>query len=239
MRVRQERLSGIRGAGTAPPRSADRHRSPAFASIPQMTRPHEALSALPRALDPRRDPQAGQRSRAPRRRTVAAWAVLGLAGAVLWLAAGCGYRVDTPRLPGNAGTLAIGVIRNRTFQGELDVRLQHRLRSLLLKHPGFELGPPDHSDLILDIELTQFRTVRARDLASVNLNSVTFQLVGLVSVYDRRQSRYYVNRQPVSSTSRLDFDAPTVETPAIRDEGLEDAVLSFATQVENLVFLTF
>jgi hypothetical protein len=223
-----------------------------------MTRTHEALSALLRGVTLRRRPESRLHlsawNRPPRgavpggaplpgkallRRTAAAWALCGLAGVAMWLAAGCGYRVDTPRLPGNAGTLAIGVIRNRTFQGELDVRLQHRLRSLLLKHPGFELGAPDHSDLILDIELTQFRVVRARDLASVNLNSVSFQLVGLVSVYDRRQSRYYVNRQPVNSTSRLDFDAPTVETPAIRDEGLEDAVLSFATQVENLVFLTF
>jgi hypothetical protein len=182
---------------------------------------------------------AGLRGPAALRSKMGSRAALGLVGVLLALAAGCGYRVDTPRLPGNAGTLAIGVIRNRTFQGELDVRLQHRLRSLLLKHPGFELGPPDHSDLILDIELTQFRVVRGRDLASTNLTNVSFQLVGLVSVYDRRQSRYYVNRQPVNSTSRLDFDSPTVETPAIRDEGLEDAVSSFAIQVENLVFLTF
>lgn len=162
--------------------------------------------------------------------------MVGLAVAIL---SGCGYRLDTPRLPDNAGTLAIGTIRNRTFQGELDVRLQHRLRSLLAKHPGFELTTPDHSDLVLDIELTQFRAVRARDLVSTNLTSVSFQILGLVSVYDRRKGKFYIARQPVNSVSTLDFDSPTVETPAIRDEGLEDAIQTFASNVENLLFLAF
>lgn len=177
-----------------------------------MTRPHEALKAAATAL------------------------LLALAGA---LSGGCGYGLDTPRLPGNAGTLAIGTVRNRTFQGELDVRLQHRLRSVLMKHPGFELGAPDRSDLVLDIELTQFRVVRARDLVTTNVSSVSYQIVGLVSVYDRRQRKFYVSRQPVNSVSRLDFDSPTSETPAIRDEGLEDAVQNFALQVENVLFLAF
>jgi hypothetical protein len=169
----------------------------------------------------------------------ASFFIIWLGLAVLLVVSGCGYSLETPRLPGNAGTLAIGTIRNRTFTGELDVRLQHRLRSLLLKHPGFELSVPERSDLILDIELTEFRAVRARDLATTSLTSVSYQLIGLVSVYDRRHSRYHIRRQPVNSVSRLDFDTPTVETPAIRDEGLEDALQSFSVQVENLLFLTF
>jgi len=163
---------------------------------------------------------------------------IALAAVAMTLSA-CGYARETPRLPGNAGTIAIAAIRNRTLQGEVDVRLAHQLRSLFLKHPGIQIGPVDHSDLVLDIELTLMRIVRARDLASTNLTSESFQLAGQVSVFDRRTSQYYVYRQSVQSISHLDFDSPTIETPAIRDEGLDDAIKSFAQQVENLLFLTF
>lgn len=184
-----------------------------------MARWHEALSAPPRPL---------------------AGAALAL-GAILLAAAlaGCGYARESPRLPGNAGTVAIGTIRNRTLTGEVDVRLAHRLRALLLKHPGIELAVPEHSDLVLDIELTLLSVVRARNLSSTSLTSVSFQLAGQVSVYDRRTSQYYVFRQALQSSSRLDFDSPTVETPGIRDEGLDDAIQSFAAQIENLLFLSF
>jgi len=186
----------------------------------------------PRCSPPHR---SSRHSRGPLRR--GAWAL----GAILLAAAvaGCGYSRESPRLPGNAGTVAIGNIRNRTLTGEVDVRLGHRLRALLLKHPGIELAAPEHSDLVLDIELTLLRTVRARNLSTTNLTSVSFQLAGQVSVYDRRTSQYYVFRQTVQSTSRLDFDSPTVETPGIRDEGLDDAIQAFALQVENLLFLSF
>jgi len=205
-----------------------------------MTRPHEALAA------------GAHRARGSMR-ALAAWRSSGRVGrpgygrgaglaagilALLLGSFGCAYHLATPRLPGNAGTLHIAVIRNRTFTGELDVRLQHDLRELLLKHPGVELGPMDRSDLILDIELTQFRSVYGLNIASTNLSSVTYQLAGLVSVYDRRQSRYYVKKTPISAVSAIDFDTPTVETPAIRDEGIEDALKTFAVQVENLLFQT-
>ena len=168
------------------------------------------------------------------------WLRAGLAAGLLALllgTMGCSYHVGSPRLPGNAGTLAIGVIRNRSFTGELDVRLQHRMRELLLKHPGVQLGPTDHSDLILDIELIQLQPVRSRDIASTNFTSVSYVLSGLVSLYDRRQGRYYYKRSQITVSSTLDFDTPTIETPAIRDEGIEDALNLFALQVENLIFL--
>lgn len=206
-----------------------------------MARRHEAPSALPRPLagttrapegPPRRGPPARRR---PLRRGAWALAAVALAATI----AGCGYTRESPRLPGNAGTVSIGTIRNRTLTGEVDVRLGHRLRALLLKHPGIELATPDHSDLVLDIELTLLRVVRTRNLATTSLTSVSFQLAGTVSVYDRRTSQYYVYRQTVQSVSRLDFDSPTVETPGIRDEGLDDAIQSFAAQVEDMLFLSF
>ncbi len=154
-------------------------------------------------------------------------------------AGGCSYRLESPHLPNEAGTLGLAAVRNRTFTGELDVRLQHRLRSLLLRHPGFQIGQPEHADLVLDVELSDLNVIRARDLASTNLTSVSYRLVGFISLYDRRSSQYYFNRQPVVSTSHQDFDTPVTETPAIRDEGLDDAVEGFARQVEGMLFYTF
>jgi len=210
-----------------------------------MNRTQEALAAalLGARAAPSGAPTAPPGARAPLarvrlalncalRRALLAAAVLALLGM-----SGCAYRMGSPRLPGDAGTLAIAVIRNRTFAGELDVRLQHRLRELLLKHPGVELGPIDHSDLILDIELIQFQPVRTRDIASTNFTSVSYLLSGLVSVYDRRRGVYYFRRSQIAASSKLDFDTPTIETPAIRDEGVEDALNAFALQVENLLFL--
>ena len=210
-----------------------------------MTRRHEAPSALPRPLaGGARAPGAFPHKahavvRGPLLRGARLLAGILLAAALAAAFAGCGYTRETPRLPGNAGTVAIGNIRNRTLTGAADVRLGHRLRALLLKHPGIQLATPEHSDLVLDIELTLLRVVRARNLATTSLTSVSYQLAGEVSVYDRRTSQYFVFRQLVQSISHLDFDSPTIETPGIRDEGLDDAIQSFATQVENLLFLSF
>lgn len=153
--------------------------------------------------------------------------------------AACGYHWESPRLPGNAGTIAFADIRNRTLTGEVDVRLAHRLRALLLKHPGIQLTTPDHSDLVLDIELTVLRIVRTRDLATTSLTGVSYQLAGQVSVYDRRTRQYYVYHEGLQGISTLNFDSPTVETPAIRDEGLDDAIQDFALKVEDALFLSF
>jgi len=163
-----------------------------------------------------------------------------LAGLLLALGvAACGYRWESPRLPGNAGTIAIAEIRNRTLTGEVDVRLAHQLRALLLKHPGIQLTTPDHSDLVLDIELTVLRIVRTRDLATTSLTGVSYQLAGQVSVYDRRSRQYYIYHEVLQGISTLNFDSPTVETPAIRDEGLDDAIQDFALKVEDTLFLSF
>jgi hypothetical protein len=202
---------------------------------------HEALVAPKRS----REPLAAANNAGPKllaARRVAWWKTAALALALLpaWLTiAGCGYHLESPRLPGNAATLSIGSIRNRTQTGEVDVRLAHQLRTLFLKHPGMQFVAPDRGEIVVDIELTQLRVVRARDLATTNINNEQFQLVGILSVYDRIHSRYYVYHQAIQSFSRLDFDSPTIETPAIRDQGLDAAILGIAEQIESAVFVSF
>ncbi|HUJ76079.1 MAG TPA: hypothetical protein VL359_14540 [bacterium] len=163
----------------------------------------------------------------------------GSAAALLLALAGCSYQLESPRLPGDASTLALGTFNNRTFTGELDIRLQHRLRDLLLRNPGFELTDVSRSDLVLDVEITGLDIARARNLASTNLSSESYTMTGLVSLYDRRARRYEFNGRAVVGSFNLDFDAPTTETPAIRDQGLDGAVQDFARNVEALLFYSF
>ncbi len=189
---------------------------------------------MPRPVNASRPPPA--RARQPR------WAVLGaLAAAVLpaVLAAGCGYSLDSPRLPDNAGTLAISAIRNQTTTGELDIRLQHLVRARMLRHASLDLVPIERSDMSVEILLADLAITRARSLTSTTVSSITYALRGDVSLLDRRSATYHFYKQPVTSQYSLNFDTPVVETPAIRDEGLTGVLDAFAQRVETLVLLSF
>jgi hypothetical protein len=153
--------------------------------------------------------------------------------------AGCGYRLDTPHLPNNASRLAVAAIRNETATGELDIRLQQFLRSRLLRHTSFDLVALDRGDLSLETVLVELKITRGRNLASTNVSSIVYELKGDASLFDRRSGAYYFLRTPVAVVSRLDFDAPVVETPAIRDEGLTGVLEKFAQRLEALVLLSF
>jgi len=77
---------------------------------------------------------------------LSAWVTLGLLTA-------CGYEMDSPRLPNHHRTLALGPIRNRTFEAELDVRLQSALRRILYRTAGVSLSAPEDSGLVLALEI--------------------------------------------------------------------------------------
>lgn len=151
----------------------------------------------------------------------------------------CGYRLDSPRLPDNAGTLFIAPIRNRTTTGELDIRLAHLLRSRLLRHASFDLAAQEAADMTLDVQLTELRVTRVRDLTSTSVSSIVYTLKGEASLLDRRTRRYYFQRVAVMANSRLDFAAAVVETPAIQDEGLTGVLDKFAERLEALVLPGF
>jgi hypothetical protein len=172
-----------------------------------------------------------------RARRKALLAVTLLAAALL--AGACGYRLDAPHLPDNASRLAVGVIQNRTATGELDIRLQDKLRTVLLRHPSVMLTSPEFADLVLDVDLATISIARTRNLTATSLSGISYTLAGAVSLYDRRKSRFHFSRVPVSASARLDFDTPIVETPAIRDEGLDELLDNFARQVEALLMSGF
>ncbi len=167
-------------------------------------------------------------------------ALLPAALAALWLvAAGCGYRQDVPRLPAGALSLAIGPIENATFTGELDVRLRDALKRRLMRHAHITLRPPEASDLVLTVRLTGFDITRTLDPAVTANRTFGFRLEGRYTVQDRRRGEPLVSGRPLRVRVALVQDPGTLETPAIRDEGIDDAVDAFAERLLEEVLLVF
>lgn len=164
-----------------------------------------------------------------------ALALAALAG----LLAGCGYGQDVPHLPAGAESIALRSVQNGTDTGELDVRLRAALLERLHKRAHVRLLPPERSTLALEVELTELTIYRVLDPAITSDRSFVYSLTGVMSLIDQRTGHRLVNNAVISArVSRL--YAPDVrETPAIRDEGLNDVLASFADQVERRVFLTF
>jgi hypothetical protein len=159
--------------------------------------------------------------------------------ALLALAGGCGYRLETARLPAGAATVYLGLVENRTQTGELDVRLRDKLRATVLRHSAAALAPLEQADLILDVALTGLNITRARDLASTNLQSVVIDLTGNITLVDRRTGRAQYRNTPLAVQARQDFDTPVVETPAIRADGINDVLDAFVAGVEKMLFRGF
>jgi len=185
------------------------------------------------SLPPRATP-ARLRVRPPRAAVLALAVLLGAL-----LPAGCGYEQARPGLPAGARSLAIGLVRNATYRGELDVLLHDALRQRLLRAPGVHLTTPARSDLLLVVELTELDVVRARNLDDTNLSSLTFRLKGRMALYDQRGEHRQLTAGPVTAASVLNFARPVIETPSVQDEGLEEVIGVFAAEVEARVFRFF
>ena len=163
------------------------------------------------------------------------------AGLAIWLLllGACGYGPDQARLPGDARSLSIGIIQNRTNAGELDVRLHSMLRQRLLRHPNIIVTSPDKSNLLLETRLNELRIVRERDVSSATVTSLSYTLLGDFSLLDQRDGVYWWSRQPVTASAALNFNVPTLETPAVQDEALNDTLERFADQLERYILTAF
>ena len=81
---------------------------------------------------------------------------------------------------------------------------------------------------------------RGRDLTTTNVSSfIVYDLKANASLLDRRTKTYFFLHTSVNASFRLDFDAPVIETPAIRDEGLTGVLDKLAQRLESLVMLGF
>ncbi|MBI3993347.1 MAG: hypothetical protein HY342_08735 [Candidatus Lambdaproteobacteria bacterium] len=177
----------------------------------------------------------------PRRRTAWRWPAgpLSAALALALLLAACGYGPDRAGLPGDARTLGIAVIRNDTFAGELDVRLQRELRQRFLRNPRIRIADAADSDLVLSVNLTGLTITRTRLISSATVTALTYSLTGDATLLDQRDRRALFERERVSATSTLNFNTATLETPAVRDEAIDDVLGSLAASIEARILTTF
>ncbi len=166
-------------------------------------------------------------------------AVLLAAGLGLLALGGCGYHQDVPALPGGAHDLTLQRIANLTDMGELDVRLRAQLERRLAQMAHVRLVAPERSALALSISLISLTIDRSLDLAITADRTFLYSLSGSLTLTDQRTGRNVISAERINvQVSRL--YAPTVrETPAIRDEGLNDVVARFAEEVEQRLFRSF
>ena len=164
------------------------------------------------------------------------------AGAIALLLLGlaaCGYHMEGEYLPENLTTLSIGPIHNRTYTGELDVRLKHELRRKLSRNPNLRLAGQGRGELTLEIELTSANIIRRLDVSDTDLSSLRMRLKGKMILRRTDVRTRIVRQRKISVLARLGFDTPVIETPAVRDEITNDAIILFAEQVESVIYSNF
>lgn len=170
--------------------------------------------------------------------TVHRWA-LWLAAWALLAAGGCGYGQDVPRLPAGAESVALQPVRNLTDQAELDVRLRGKLLQRLQRHAHVRIVPEETSTLLLTVQLDGFSISRVLDPALSVDRSFVYTLRGRITLVDQRSGRALISNQSVIARAGILYAGGVLETPAIRDEGIDDVLDGFAEQVEHRLFLSF
>jgi hypothetical protein len=145
--------------------------------------------------------------------------------------------MESPRLPNDRQTIAVAPVRNRTYEAELDVRLQQELRRRFFRDAAIRVGTPERSDLVLTVELERLLLTRARDLATFEVLALTYQLTGVITLRDAVSGDLILDRQPVGVTAVYSLTEATLETPAVRDEALHDVISAFADAVMSRLLL--
>ena len=161
---------------------------------------------------------------------------LALAGS---LGGGCGYRMETAKLPDNAESLGIGTIRNLTYKGELDIRLKNILRRRLLRNPAISVISPDRSQLILEIDLKKLIISRTQDVSDTDITSFGYTLKGEMQIIRAGPEKKVVLKKNIVAISVLSFNQPVIETPAVIDDAANEVMIIFAKKVEQGMFIHF
>lgn len=178
----------------------------------------------------------------PGRHSFAGWVASAAVGAVMLGALsvlnGCGYSQDVPTLPAGAKSIFVAPVQNLTEMGELDVRLQALLRRRLLRQAHVAVNTADDADLVLSVSLTSFSIQRTLDPAQNTLRSFVFALSGRMRLSEFRTKRSLADSIHTARVTRY-HEAATLETTAVRDEGIEDVLEAFVDQVERALFNSF
>jgi hypothetical protein len=160
--------------------------------------------------------------------------------AVTVLTAGnCGYEMDAPRLPNNHRTLALSPVRNRTFEGELDVRLQQSLRRILYRTAGVQLVSPGESGLLLTLEIQKLDLVRSRSLDSTTVLGLGYHIAGTITLKEQGTGKLLIDKQPLLLNTSYALPVADLETPAVRDDALNGVLEKFAEAIVAQLLVNF
>jgi len=159
--------------------------------------------------------------------------------AALATLAACGYRQDVPTLPGGANALHLQRVTNLTDTGELDVRLRAEMERRFSQQAHLRLTASERSALALGVVLYNFKIDRSLDPAINAERTFFYSLSGAMTLTDQRTGRKLIDGASIH-VEVFRLYAPSVrETPAIRDEGLNDVLARFAEEVEKRLIRTF
>jgi len=109
----------------------------------------------------------------------------------------------------------------------------------LLRRAHLVLRPPETSDLLLFITLSELTLTRVLDPTFTSERSFSFGLSGSVTLVDQRSGEPLIAARALSAGVTRLYAPEVRETPAIRDEGLDDLLAAFAASVEREVFRVF
>ena len=162
-----------------------------------------------------------------------------LACATLLFTVGCGYRIETMRLPEGNATVYLDRVENLTTTGELDVLLRQKLRGVLMRNSSSILVPHDEADVILNVRLHTLNQGRTRDLSSTDIRGISYQLIGDVTLIHRRSGKLLINRAGINVGAGQEYDKSLQDTPAIRGDGINDVLIAFSEAVERTIYSNF
>jgi hypothetical protein len=174
-----------------------------------------------------------------RRRAVAATSLAALWAAALLGLGACGYHQDVPTLPGGANALHLQRIANLTGVGELDVRLRAELEARFSRQAHLRLAPSERSALSLQVALIELTTDRLLDPAITSDRTFLYTLRGAMTLTDQRSGRKLIDNDPIAVQVSRIYGPAVRDTPAIRNEGVNDVLAQFAEEVEQRLFRSF
>ena len=156
-----------------------------------------------------------------------------------WALGACGYGMERPGLPNQRQSIGVGPIRNLTYEGERDVRPARELWRRLFQDAAIRVSDLDRSELVLTVEIQQLTLSRARNLDSTDVLSLSLSLAGSITLRDAITGQFIYDEQSVSATTRYDLPEAATETPAVRDDAIDDVIAAFADSVMQQLLATF
>lgn len=149
---------------------------------------------------------------------------------------------SNPKLPGNARSIAVLPVENNTYQSELDTRLIRNLRKLFQENDEVIIRPSSDADLLLKVALNTLKT-KQTSLSSDGLTvELQLELIGSVSVEDRRKKRILWSEKSLSAKTSLSYDKGEEVrglTFATLGRGIKKITTEFSNRIYERLFFDF